>query len=68
MNKKDRHDQGFTTLEVLIALLIGLVAFIPIAEAAQRSLETSHRLFERSQSIIESRNAETDAYTRLYSF
>jgi Tfp pilus assembly protein PilV len=68
MEEKRRHDQGFTTVEVLVALFIGLVAFIPLADAAHRSLQASQRMLERSQAIIESRNTEADAYAKLFSF
>lgn len=62
-----KHDDGFTTLDVIIALFIGLIAFIPLVDTAIQGLRMGDRLLSQTKGIIEARNGDADARIKLFS-
>jgi Tfp pilus assembly protein PilV len=59
-------EAGWSSLEVLIALIIALIAFGCLAAAAAQALTSGARLERRAQAIIDARNEASDALIGLY--
>jgi len=62
------NTDGFSTIETVIALMIALAAFLPLANTAVDCLRAADRLEARSLSLIAERNGKTDDCARLLSF
>jgi type II secretory pathway pseudopilin PulG len=61
----NRREAGWTSLEVLVALTMAIIAAVSLSSAALEAFSSGARLEARAASIIESRNAISDARLRL---
>jgi hypothetical protein len=61
----NRNEAGWTSLEVLVALTMALIAAGCLSSAALEAISSGSRLDARAASIIESRNATSDARLEL---